>query len=167
MKTIKYLFIALLFTNIAAKAQTSSVNTNVNAVIKAYLSLKDALVADNSALANDKAKAFTEALKAVDVKQLDAKQKSTWTAYGEKLRFDGDHISESQKLDHQREHFANLSKNMLTVVKAFKNNSMVIYEQYCPMKKATWLSETTAIHNPYYGKEMEDCGTTKATLKAN
>lgn len=167
MKTLKYLIVALLLSCVySAKAQTS-VNANVNNVIKAYLGIKDALVADNNKLANDKAKAFTAALKEISTNQLDAKQKTTWLAYGEKLRFDGEHIGESDRIAHQREHFTSLSKNMLAVVKAFKNNSMVIYAQYCPMKKATWLSETTTIHNPYFGKEMEDCGTTTETLKAS
>lgn len=165
MKTVKYLIIALLLTNMA-QAQTT-INTSVNKVIKAYLGIKDALVADNNKLANDKAKEFVAVVKEVSNNQLDAKQKTAWLTYGDKLRFDGQHISESDKIGHQREHFANLSKNMLTVIKAFKSNSMVIYAQYCPMKKATWLSESATIRNPYYGKEMEDCGSTKETIKAN
>jgi hypothetical protein len=32
------------------------------------------------------------------------------------------------------------------------------------MKKATWLSETNAIKNPYYGKQMLTCGKTTETL---
>ncbi|RKR84934.1 uncharacterized protein DUF3347 [Mucilaginibacter gracilis] len=167
MKTVKYLIIALLLSGMSANAQTATVNTSFNHVLKAYLGIKDALVADNSKLANSNAKEFAAAVKEVGSNQLDAKQKTIWLAYGEKLRFDGEHISESDKLAHQREHFTSLSKNMLAVVKAFKSNTMVIYAQYCPMKKATWLSQTAAIHNPYYGKDMDDCGTTKETIKAN
>lgn len=167
MKSLRYVIVALLFVGItSAQAQTNNTAANINKVIKAYLGIKDALVADNSKLANDRAKDFTAALKEVSTNQLDAKQKATWLAFGEKLRFDGDHISETHELAHQREHFTSLSKNMFAVVKAFKNNSIVLYQQYCPMKKATWLSETNTIRNPYYGKAMEECGTTKETLKA-
>jgi hypothetical protein len=168
MKAFKYLIIALLLSGInAATAQTTTVSANVNNVLKAYLGIKNALVIDNSALANQKAKEFTAALKEVSSNQLDAKQKTVWLNYSEKLRFDGDHISESTKIDHQREHFASLSKNMYAVTKAFKMNNIPVYEQYCPMKKEYWLSETETIKNPYFGKQMSECGTTKETLKAS
>lgn len=165
MKTIKFLFIALLITG-AAKAQTT-VSSSINKALTAYIGVKNALVADNSKLANEHAKEFTAALKTVNPAQMDASQKATWKAYGEKLRFDGEHISESDKLAHQREHFTSLSKNMIAVTKALKLNNTAVYEQYCPMKRASWLSETAAIRNPYFGKEMEDCGSVKATIKAN
>jgi len=164
MKSIKFLIIALLLTG-AAKAQTT-VTSGVNNVLTAYIGIKNALVADNSKLANDRAKEFTEALKQVNPAQLSDKQKATWKTYGEKLRFDGEHIGESDKLPHQREHFTSLSKNMITLTKALKLNSTIVYEQYCPMKKASWLSETATIRNPFYGKEMEDCGSLKETFQA-
>ncbi|WP_040626711.1 DUF3347 domain-containing protein [Mucilaginibacter paludis] len=168
MKKVKYLIIALiLMGTYHANAQNGTANAGLNQVLASYLDIKNALATDNSKLANQKATEFTAALKAVNAGKLDAKQKTTWLAYSEKLRFDGDHISESQKIDHQREHFTSLSKNMFTVVKALKANKQVIYQQYCPMKKASWLSETMAIKNPYYGKEMLECGQTKETLKAN
>lgn len=97
---------------------------------------------------------------------MDAKQKSVWQKYAEKLRFDGQHIGESTDIKHQREHFGSLSANMFTVLKALKANEMVLYEQYCPMAKKTWLNETATIKNPYLGKEMPTCGVVKETLKA-
>jgi hypothetical protein len=168
MNKLKYFIIAFVFIGAnTVKAQSNAVNINVNNVLQAYLGIKNALADDNSGLANQKAKEFTAALKTVNPDKLDAKQKTTWLAYGEKLRFDGEHISESTRIAHQREHFTSLSKNMFTVIKAFKANTAVVYEQYCPMQKAYWLSETATIKNPYLGKEMLDCGETKETLKGN
>jgi 1,4-alpha-glucan branching enzyme len=167
MRSIKYLFVALLLSCVSIVKAQPTAASSTNKVLTAYLGIKNALVADNSKLANAKAKEFTEALKEVAPAQLDDKQKTTWTSYSEKLRFDGEHISESDKIAHQREHFTSLSKNMIAVVKALKLNSSVVYEEYCPMKKASWLSETAAIRNPYYGKQMEDCGSVKETYKAN
>jgi hypothetical protein len=34
------------------------------------------------------------------------------------------------------------------------------------MKKAYWLSQTDKVANPYYGKEMDECGEVKETIKA-
>jgi len=167
MKTIKYLAAIILFlaANIS-QASPADVNTAVNNVLRRYLGIKNALAVDNSKTANDEAKKFTAALKEVPVSQMDAKQKATWAKYAEKLRFDGEHIGESTEIAHQREHFGSLSTNIYEVLKAFQSNNMVIYKQYCPMEKKSWISESAAIKNPYLGKKMPDCGVTKETLKA-
>jgi len=163
MKTIKYIFAAVLLLTInAVHAQAQK---PIDKVLGSYLALKNALADDDSKLANQKAKDLTAALKEVNINDLDATQKQTWSTYSEKLRFDGEHIGHSQSIEHQREHFASLSKNMYSVIKAFKTNSAVVYMQYCPMKKESWLSESQAIKNPYYGKSMSDCGKVTETLK--
>ncbi|WP_448698936.1 DUF3347 domain-containing protein [Mucilaginibacter sp. AW1-3] len=163
MKTIKYAITALLLLTInIVKADT---NSSINKVLAAYLEIKNALADDDSKLANQKAIAFTAALKEVNAAKLEAKQKSVWLKYSEKLRFDGDHIGESTAIAHQREHFASLSKNMYSVLKEFKSNSNPVYIQYCPMKKESWVSESETIKNPYYGKSMSECGKVTETLK--
>jgi hypothetical protein len=164
MKTVQSFFIALVLiaTTITVKAQT----TTENNVVTAYLDLKNALVADDSATAEAKAKVLNTQITAVQVKDLPAAQQATWKNYVDKLSFDSRHISETTAIDHQREHFASLSKNMYAVIKASKANSTDLYWQYCPMKKASWLSDKNAIENPYYGKSMLDCGGVKETLKA-
>lgn len=167
MKTIKYSLIILLFTVVNyAQAKPADVKSAMNAVLKNYLDIKNALAADNGKAANDAAKKFTAALKDVPAGTMDAKQKETWQKYADKLRFDGEHISESTEIAHQREHFGDLSTNMLAVMKVFKTNDIVIYQQYCPMEKKSWISENSSIKNPYFGKKMLDCGVTKETLKA-
>jgi len=168
MKTIKYLAAIVLFVAVTTvKAAPADLHSAINNVYKSYLGIKNALATDNSKAANDEAKKFTAALKDVPVSQMDAQQKAAWTKYAEKLRYDGEHISESTAIDHQREHFGSLSNNIYAVVKAFQTNDMVLYKQYCPMEKKSWLSESSTIKNPYLGKKMPDCGTTKETLKAS
>ncbi|OCX53538.1 hypothetical protein BEL04_04360 [Mucilaginibacter sp. PPCGB 2223] len=165
MKTLKYCVAAILLLIVTVvKAGT---NTSINKVLAAYLEIKNALADDDNKLANQKALAFTAALKEVDVADLDAKQKTTWIKYSEKLRFDGDHIGESAAIAHQREHFASLSKNMYAVVKALKANEKPVYMEYCPMKKESWLSESQTIKNPYYGKSMSECGKVTETLNGS
>ena len=164
--TIKYFGAIVLFLAVnSVKAAPVDVHSAINNVIKSYLGIKNALTTDNSKAANDEAKKFTAALKEVSVSQMDAKQKEVWTKYAEKLRFDGEHIGESTAIAHQREHFGDLSANMYTVLKAFQVNDMVLYKQYCPMEKKSWISESSTIKNPYYGKKMVECGITKETMK--
>ncbi len=167
MKTIRSIFMALALLAITAsvKAQTPGANAE-NGVVTAYLDLKNALAADDGAAAEAKAKVLNTQIAAIQVKDLPAAQQATWKSYVDKLSFDSRHISETTAIDHQREHFASLSKNMYAVIKASKANSADLYLQYCPMKKASWLSDKNAIENPYYGKSMLDCGGVKETLKA-
>jgi len=166
MKIIKSIGITLLLLAavISANAQ-ATVSTSINNLTTAYLDVKNALVKDDAATAETKAKTLCDDISAVQTKDMSATQQAAWKSYSDKLSFDSRHISETATIDHQREHFASLSKNMYAVLKAFPVNSNEIYMQYCPMKKASWLSDKKAIENPYYGKSMLDCGGVKETLK--
>jgi hypothetical protein len=33
-----------------------------------------------------------------------------------------------------------------------------VHVAYCPMVQKYWLQKGTAIQNPFYGKQMSDCG---------
>ena len=164
MKKLRFLLAAFLL--VGVNATYAQVKTSVNDILKDYFGIKNALAADNSKAANAAAIRFTTDLKIVFVADMDAKQKSEWQKYSEKLRYDGDHIGESTAIDHQREHFGNLSANMYAILKVFKTNDATVYQQYCPMEKKSWLSESPDIKNPYLGKKMLDCGRTTETLKA-
>lgn len=164
MKTLKILTLTFL---IAVGTQVKAAdNAAISHLIKAYLGMKDALATDNSKAANAQAKLFTAAVKEVSGSTMDAAQKATWTKYSEKLRFNGDHIGESADIAHQREHFQKLSDDFYGLIKNIKTNDITLYRQYCPMKKAYWLSASDKISNPYYGKDMDECGEVKETIKA-
>jgi hypothetical protein len=163
MKTIKTLSIMLVmaFSISFAKAQN-----NIDKITNAYLGVKNALATGSGAQAGNKARDLMGALSAPET-GLNADQQKIFNSYIDKLKYDSRHILESTAIDHQREHFASLSKNLYEVLKGLKMNTSTIYEQYCPMKKAYWLSETPTIKNPYYNtKEMATCGKTTATLAA-
>ncbi len=166
MKIVKSVIfcVVLLVASVQTRAQALTAGSSINNVIDAYLGVKNALAADNNPAAKIAAKKLFGAITAVPSEKLSASQKTLWAAYTDKLQFDSRHISESNAIDHQREHFTSLSKNMYEVVKGLKLNTAVIYEQYCPMKKATWLSESPAIKNPYLGSKMLTCGKTRETL---
>lgn len=166
MNTIKSISLLLIILLSAAFVKAQQPN-NIGTITADYIAVKNALYADNSAVAEAKAKELFAALSAEPAKGLNPAQQKLLNSYLDKLKFDSRHISEVNVLDHQREHFVSLSKNMYEVLKGLKANTATLYEQYCPMKKAYWLSETVTIENPYYGKNMMgDCGSTKETLTA-
>lgn len=159
---MKKLFLSLLMVMglLSANAQ----NAAIDKITTSYIGLKNALVGSNAELAKSRSGELLAALSA-PVKGLSPAQQKLMTTYSEKLKFDSRHISETTKIDHQREHFESLSKNMIALTSGLKLNSTTLYQQYCPMKKASWLSETADVRNPYYGNEMLECGKVTATLK--
>ena len=158
----KILLSLILVLSIAAvKAQ----NATVDKITTSYIGVKNALVGSNSALAKSRSAELLAAL-STPVKGLQPTQQKLLGTYLDKLKFDSRHISETTVIDHQREHFESLSKNMYSLLSGLKLNNTTVYQQYCPMKKAAWLSESEDIRNPYYGDDMLDCGKVTATIKA-
>lgn len=169
---MKKIIIALLIA-VAPFAQQSFAQTNssspINKVLEAYINLKNALVSNDAKTASESAKTMLAEIGKVPMDKMTTEQHTVWMKYTKKLTYDATHISEVAELDHDREHFTSLSKNMYAVVKAFPT-ATPIYYQFCPManesKGAYWLSEQDKIHNPYYGDKMNGCPSNKETIQA-
>lgn len=129
-----------------------------------YLEVKNDLVKDDAVSASQNAGALLKAISSADTKALSANEQDVFLSLKDKLSYDARHISEVQKIDHQREHFASLSLNMYALAKSIKLSGQPIYEDYCPMKKAYWLSADEEIKNPYFGTQMLTCGEIKHKL---
>ena len=139
--------------------------TQLPSLLTSYYGVKDALVAGDANAAAAKAGELLKAINGINMSALAEKDHKAFMAIQDKLAFDARHISEKKEIGHQREHFAALSTNMLTLAKEVKLSQQPIYQDYCPMKKTTWLSSDPAIKNPYYGDAMLTCGKVTATLK--
>ena len=150
-------------------AQTDSKQV-LNEMLTSYLNLKNSLIVDNADSARAAARKIFNAIDNMPIEMLPANQHKIWIKYSDKLHYDAEHIKSPVDIDHQREHFIILSKNMYELMKALNFNISDLYYQFCPManngKGAYWLSETEKIGNPYFGKQMLTCGSTKETLKA-
>lgn len=91
-------------------------------------------------------------------------QKKAYADIASDAEENAEHISENGgNIKHQREHFQSLSGDIYDLVKVF-GTSQTLYKDYCPMAKASWLSEVKVIKNPYLGKNMPTCGTLKETI---
>ena len=136
-----------------------------SAVLDSYLAMKDALASDNSAQAATSGEAMVKAFASFDKSSLDAKRQSDYDEIVEDAREHAEHIGEnSGKIDHQREHFDALSKDMMDLVSVV-GSDRTLYQDYCPMyndnKGANWLSTSKEINNPYMGTKMSTCGSMK------
>lgn len=144
---IALMAIAFIPAGFAQKAEPTALDS--------YYQVKDALVAGNTAQAAEAAATLVKSLPA------EAKiSKADKTA----LTKSAGVIAASNDLKVQRESFAPLSDQVIGLVKKKSIVSKETYVQYCPMKKASWLSTETTIRNPYYGDAMLTCGSVKETL---
>lgn len=148
-------FIAAVFTqNSFAQDSTTA---HPAQLLNVYYKLKDALVSSNAASAAVNADELVKAINSTDKQTVNDDTRAN-------LLKDAGAIAQSKDIKLQREKFANLSNNMFELAKTVKLSAEPVYQQYCPMKKASWLSNDKAIKNPYYGNAMLTCGSVKATL---
>lgn len=145
-----------------------SQNFSIAPIVKDYLVLKNALVADNDRAAANAGKQLFANLNKVDLKTIPANKHKEFMDIFENAKENAEHIGDNAgKIDHQREHLASLSKDVSDLIALF-GTTQKLYQDYCPMyndgKGAVWISEAKAIKNPYYGSQMLTCGSVKKEL---
>lgn len=146
------------FATAFAQQTLAKTEADKSQLLDLYYNIKDALVAGNSSEAATKATAFVATLQAIDEKAISSDNRNALLKYAGL-------IAATKELQHQREHFADFSINMAALLKTVKLTDKPVYQAYCPMKKAYWLSNTKEIKNPYYGSAMLTCGKVTDTIK--
>ena len=148
--------IATLFTG-KTFSQDNSQQAKLLQLLSGYYNIKDALVSGNANTASAKSEEFIKTLNSIDYKIISEGNVNV-------LLKDASDISESNDIKKQRDYFANFSNNMAKLAKTIKLSSQPIYQAYCPMKKANWLSNDQSIKNPYFGSSMLNCGKVVETI---
>lgn len=165
---MKKTFLMLLLTAGLSYGQTFARDTEVAAaspLLSNYYEVKNALVATDQKTAAEKAKELSAAIAALDFKTLKAEEQQPAKVLQAKLADDAKAIAAAKDIAAQRTAFATLSVNFYELSKLVKLSDQPVYYAYCPMKKSYWLSNESAIKNPYYGNQMLTCGTVKETIK--
>jgi hypothetical protein len=159
--------------NIQSETNPSSVVqmnvVSIKEIVSGYLQMKNALAEDNSSGAATAGKKLEAAFKNFDKSALTQAQKKTYEDVEADASENAEHIgANGGKIEHQREHFVLLSKDVYDLVKAF-GGGQVLYKDFDPManngKGAFWLSEIKEIKNPYMGKAMLTSGSVKEEIK--
>ncbi|MCK0145378.1 DUF3347 domain-containing protein [Arenibacter sp. F26102] len=134
------------------------------AVINGYLSLKEALVADDSDAAVKTSKKLVATLDNFDTSTYSDTEQAKLQDIIEEAMDHAEQIAESP-IELQREHFKVLSKDVTDMI-AITGAHTKLYEQFCPMydKGTAWLSASKEIKNPYYGSKMLACGKVQKEL---
>ena len=141
------------------------VQASLSKMLNNYYGVKNALIADDGKTANSQAGEFVKMLASVPMAKMNAEQHRILMDLFEKVKLDAQNISETKDVKNQRERFNDLSNNFFTMLKGLNANEQPVYQQYCPMAKGYWLSDNSAVKNPYYGKAMLTCGKVTETLK--
>jgi Protein of unknown function (DUF3347) len=154
---ITVLFFMAIVQTVFAQEAKPQIQSQLSRLLTSYYSMKDALVAGNASSASASAELFVKTANAIDYKIISEGNINA-------LVKDAGSISETKDVKLQRQFFSNLSTNMMALAKLVKLSSEPIYEAYCPMKKAYWLTSENTIKNPYFGNAMLTCGSIKETL---
>ena len=141
---------------------------SIDEIVTNYLTLKNALVKDDSKASAMAGKTLFAVFNAINATTVDAKQKKEYLEIADNAKEHVEHIANNAgKLKHQREHFVMLSKDINDLIATF-GTKQKLYQDFCPMadegKGAIWISEVKDIKNPYFGSEMLTCGSVKKVL---
>ena len=153
------LLVAICATGLVQQVFAQNTSTPQSSeLLTSYYNIKDALVNGDADKAAVNAEQFARNINGISTETIHQSDK-------EALVKDADKIAATKNLKKQREYFAAFSDNMFALAKSVKLNSEPVYLQYCPMKKASWLSSDKDIKNPYYGSAMLSCGKVTETIQ--
>ena len=149
---------------------TDTAAFSVKEIIASYLQVKNALTKDNAKDAATASNAIAAIVDKVNKASLSAAQLKTYNELQDDIKENAEHIgANADKIEHQREHFEMLSKDIADLIKTFGTGGQTLYKDFCPMasdgKGAIWISEVKEIKNPYLGSKMPECGSVKETIK--
>jgi len=120
---------------------------NTNQLLSNYINIKNALI-------NSHTKSASEAIAILHKNII----KENSFAQNKDLKKAVSELAEANNIEKQRNAFSDVSNIIWKLVKKTESLTQDVYYQYCPMKKAYWLSTEKEIKNPYYGSAMLNCG---------
>lgn len=141
---------------------------SASAVIDNYLSLKDALVKEDSKKSATIGKRMVSVLPKVNVSGVANQHKADVTRVIKEASQEAKHIADnSDNIAKQREHFQSLTKSVKELI-VITGSDRALFQSYCPMynnnKGGAWLSESKEINNPYFGSKMLKCGSVQQEI---
>ncbi|MBL0882719.1 MAG: DUF3347 domain-containing protein [Chitinophagaceae bacterium] len=155
------LIIIMLLMSKMGIGQTSSLQE----LLRQYLDLKNQLVESNAVNAQKSATVLNGKIENLAAQALSEKEAKAFTSLKDALTKHAKELSSQSDLAKQRVSFAGLSQSIIDLFKVVSVKETSLYVDYCPMKKAYWLSTEKTIRNPYYGNAMLSCGSIKETIK--
>lgn len=165
---------------IALNTHSDTFNLKVDAVIDAYMKMKDAFVEADTAKAKQYAAELTDAVEKIPFEELVADSgaiRASAETIAADLKSNAASIIAQTDITEMRKDFSSLSDQMYPgFVKMINYEGSTLYVQSCPMAfnddiAANWLSRDAEVVNPYLGKKhpkykagMLHCGDLKDSV---
>ena len=122
----------------------------VKSVLNQYLTIQAGLAGDSIQGLDEQAKAIATAVRGDAAK-----------TFSPDVAAQAEALAQAKDLKAARAAFKPLSASLVKYMSDNKAGKGTYHEVYCPMAEASWLQTGKDIRNPYYGKEMLDCGEMK------
>jgi len=130
---------------------------NLEKVLEDYILLKNNLIEGNQIGATSSAKQLVITLESLN-------QISDQKSLMNEIISSSKNITKTNNIEQQRNELGKLSESTWNLINTNDSFNKKAYYNYCPMKKAYWISEVKEIRNPFYGKQMLQCGSVKESI---
>ncbi|MDB5191505.1 MAG: hypothetical protein JWQ96_1068 [Segetibacter sp.] len=149
---------------------THAFNNQFGILLANYYHLKDALVLSNDTMATTSAQRLVKDADSLNLEGVKADPSIVEMAKGylRSISAEAKALSGENDIEAKRKSFQMISDNMYDLVRTVHYDQATVYHQFCPMAfddaGAYWLSQSSDIKNPYYGKKMLSCGEVKDSI---
>jgi hypothetical protein len=151
---------------VAIGQHTSAFTQSYNELIAAYTSLKDALVASDTAKASAAARQLAIASDSLKINEIQGDTsnviKPTAVTYTSMITSSAKGLAGESSLSEMRKEFEMIADNLWQLTRVVRYDGQKLFWQYCPMafnnRGAYWISSERQVRNPYFGNEMLECG---------
>lgn len=151
-------------------ANSMTFNSSFAGFLVQYYHLKDALVLSDEAMATNAAKVLEGKADSLNLNEIHADSSIIDMANGNlgSIKAEAKAIQALTGIENKRKSFQIISENMYDLIRTVKYDKETVYHQFCPMAfddaGAYWLSASSDIKNPYFGKKMLTCGEVKDSI---
>ena len=135
-----------------------SSDTSLATVLTLYYRLSNDLVSGNAGAAAGRADSLATGLARIGSLQVPDGDNEKFTQTQKTAGSLAAELAGQRDIEKQRAVFSGLSQSLWQLARIRKPAGTGLYQLFCPMKKAYWLSPTAQVRNPYYGKQMLACG---------
>lgn len=155
---------------LALEDNTGAFNKSYNTLLAAYISVKDALVASDTAKASAAARDLALAADSLQVQEIkgDSMLKETARNFASTVSSSALGLAGEPDIKAKRKEFQMIADAMWTLTQTVQYDGQKLYWHYCPMafnnSGAYWMSNERQVVNPYFGNEMLHCGSVQDSL---
>lgn len=155
---------------LAQSKNSESFNGKFSRFLDSYYHLKDALVLTNEDMAVTSANMLKASADSLTFTDLKADPSIVEMAKGNAVTIseEAKTLAGAKGIEEKRKSFKTISDNLYDLIRTVRYDRSVVYQQFCPMafndEGANWLSSTSDIKNPYFGKKMLTCGEVKDSI---